>query len=1008
MPKGKRSVGDFGPSQFIDRFRSDLRVAWAQADENLSWLAENLHPYFFVTMQDEGAALVNLAAGLHTLTAGKRLVLADEGKQLILATLDAPGSFYRSLRSYGRRDLSYAELTHSFRPVPGGERRIEIQRFEFDLKHSLRVDRRKGCRRTKKGDEVKRTLRRLYPKYDARDFDEDFHLLCLNNGHYVRISPPERTARVLWLYQQGKRFDGLYLDVEEAEDVTRRGDSRIVFAVANPPERDFLSQVMEVFHRMRVGVQRAYCLMIHTAEGPFFLGTFYAKRAGGHLPGKDSPLFRKLKSELYNTQIVSTTSRPYGRFVLRRIMTGEEASLTNAFISFCHTTLAHSQPDRYDISEVVSAFLSAESLARMFCRLFRIRFDPDRKSRRGFKSVLAKTEAAVESYNTGHRHLDELRRSIYRTAVLFIRHTLKTNFYVPEKNALAFRLDPAYLGELGEEFTSDLPAGEPFRVTFFSGRHGTGYHVGFADIARGGWRTVVCTSEDDYNQTAETLFREVYVLAHTQHLKNKDIYEGGSKMAVALDVSDVGDERHRQLRLHKLQFGFINAFFDVFSGAGGESCHTRVVDYYGEEEAIELGPDENMHDSMIERIARQAVKRRYLLGKGVISSKAVGINHKRYGVTSLGVVAFAEETMKELGIDIRKQSFSVKMTGGPSGDVAGNSLKFLLQRCPRMQVKLILDGSGILHDPRGIDRGELRRILFRGSIDAFRPEKIHPGGSLLSRRAVRRMGMKEMYRRQVRRSNGLTIQWVTADEMHRDFEETIFSVPADLFIPAGGRPETVDGRNWNRFFTEEGKPTCRAIVEGANSFLTAQARDGLQSKGVIIIRDASANKCGVISSSYEIIANLLMSDEEFLKHKESYVADVLKILEKRAVDEARHIFRRHRESEGELSFTEISDSLSSEINELYSRLFDFLRSRPELLSRPAYRRVLLAHLPRFVGRHDRFRRRISRLPMKYRCAMAASEIAAAVVYGGGWKKNFEESLTEYVTREFAAPAKARR
>jgi len=1008
MPEGGIPIGDFDPSQFIDRFRGALKIAWAQADENLSWLAKNLHPYFFITMQDEGAALVNLAAGLHTLAAGKRLVLADEGKQLILATLDAPGSFYRSLRSHSRRDLSYAELTHSFRPAPGGERRIEIQRFEFDLNHSLRVDRRRSCRRTKRGDEVKRTLRRLYPNYDVRDFEEDFDLLCLNNAHYVRISPPERTARILWLYQQGRRLDGLCLEAEETEDVVRSRETRLVFAVGNPPERDFLSQVMEVFHRLDVGVRRAYCLMIHAAEGPWFLGTFYVKRAGGRLPGKETPFFRRLKAELYNTQILSTTSRPYGRFVLRRIMTGEEASLTNAFISFCHTTLAHSQPDRYDISEVVNAFAADEAMSLLFCRLFRIRFDPGRKSRRSFKAALSRAEAAVGAYNTGHRHLDEVRRTVYRTVLLFIRYTLKTNFYVPEKNALAFRLDPGYLKELGDEFTAELPPGEPFRITFFSGRHGTGYHVGFADIARGGWRTVVCTGEDDYNESAQTLFREVYVLAHTQHLKNKDIFEGGSKMVVALDVSDVEDERHRRQRLYKIQYGFINAFFDLFSSAAGTSCHPDVVDYYGEEEAIELGPDENMHDVMIERIARQAVKRRYILGRGVISSKAVGISHKSYGVTSLGVVSFAAETLRELGIDIRRDAFSVKMTGGPAGDVAGNTLRILLQRCPRVRIRLVVDGSGILYDPQGLDRRELKRLLLVQDADGFSPEKLHPGGSLLSRRAVRRKGMKEMYRRQVRRTGGVAVQWVTADEMHRDFDERIFSVPADLFIPAGGRPETVDGRNWSRFLTGEGKPTCRAIVEGANSFLTTQARDGLQSRGVIVIRDASANKCGVISSSYEIIANLLMSDEEFLKFKKTYVADVLKILEQRATDEAKLIFRRHRESEGKLSYTDISDSLSWEINELYSRLFDFLRSRPDLLSRPAYRRVLFAHLPRFVARHDRFRRRISRLPMKYRCAMAASEIAGSVVYGGGWAKDFEESLTEYVAGRFAAPARTRR
>ena len=46
-------------------------------------------------------------------------------------------------------------------------------------------------------------------------------------------------------------------------------------------------------------------------------------------------------------------------------------------------------------------------------------------------------------------------------------------------------------------------------------------------------------TRDDYVTVANTLFRENFVLAHTQHLKNKDIYEGGSKMVVVLDAPDL-------------------------------------------------------------------------------------------------------------------------------------------------------------------------------------------------------------------------------------------------------------------------------------------------------------------------------------------------------------------------------------------------------------------------------------------------------------------------------------
>ena len=213
----------------------------------------------------------------------------------------------------------------------------------------------------------------------------------------------------------------------------------------------------------------------------------------------------------------------------------------------------------------------------------------------------------------------------------------------------------------------------------------------------------------------------------------------------------------------------------------------------------------------------------------------------------------------------------------------------------------------------------------------------------------------------------------------------------------------MDSSNWRRFFDGEGRPNCRAVVEGANSFFTSDARDALQKRGVVVIRDLSANKCGVIASSYEVIANLLMEESEFLENKEEYVADVMRILKRRAVDEAKLIFQRRRESGGSPTWTGISEALSAEINENYGKLFEFMEDRPELLTRVAFRRVLLTHLPEFVGRHPAFRRRMGRLPLKYRCAMVACEIASRAVYGEGWAGDFEGRVTNFVRKAFPGP-----
>ncbi|BDV44583.1 amino acid dehydrogenase [Geotalea uraniireducens] len=981
------------------------RTQRAEQAENRRWLREQMNPYFFIAMKDEPAALAMLTRELGALRHNRRLLLADREKAIIMAMVNRPGTLYETLRRVQEREISYAMIAHSNDPIPGREEALEIQRFEFDRKSNEEILAGAGtivppevCRR------VAAALRRYYPDFDHKELERLLRILWQNNDNYVRVSPPRRVAQVLRLFQEANRRGGLYLDVEPMENGGAH-ESRVFFAVANPPQKDFLLQVMEVFYRLSLGVNRAYCLTISNGVHPYFLGTFYVRQHDGGVIAKEAEIFARLREELYNTQVLATRSHTYREFVTSGLMSGEDASLVNAFIAFCHTNLAHNQPDRFGLDDVRSAFHAHPEIALQLVQLFRTRFDPELADRESvYATALAAADREVAEYNTGHRYLDEIRRAIFRCCLTFIRHTLKSNFFVLEKQALSFRLDPAYLTELGPACTADLPPAAPFRVTFFFSRYGFGYHIGFSDIARGGWRTVIARTPDDFVTNANTLFRENFVLAHTQHLKNKDIYEGGSKLVVMLDASDLmrGHEREMETwRLFKLQYGILNAFLDIFITAAGVAKHPRVVDYYREDEPIELGPDENMHDSMIETIARVSKRRGYLLGIGIMSSKRVGINHKEYGVTSTGVVTFAEITMAELGIDIRRDPFSIKFTGGPNGDVAGNAMRILLDRSPQVKIALILDGTAALCDPAGADHTELRRILLKEDLDAFAPTALHPGGFMLFRTGSRREGLRELFRKVTRTAAGLSEEWISLDEFSKEFDELVFTVPADLFIPGGGRPETIDKENWQRFLQADGTPSARAIVEGANSFLTPEARVQLQQHGVLIMRDASANKCGVISSSYEIIANLLLSEQEFLDEKERYVADVLAILEQRAGDEARLILRRHRENPA-LLCTEISNSLSSEINANYARLFRFFQARPELCRQPLYRRAILAHLPQLIRDEPRFRRRLGQLPQKYLSAILAAELGASLVYKGDREAEFEDAIRLHLQRNFRA------
>jgi len=985
-------------SQFEGRLLEQSR----KTSENLEWLFGNMHPYFFITMKEEVETILHLAARLHDVAKEKNVTLVDQEKKLILARLDVPGSIYESLRSLQERDISYAEMSHSYNFLPSVGKYLEIQRFEFDRKGHEEIAEAgpvkiPGSIRAS----VRGAMKRLYPDFDSKEFESSLRLLWLNHDSYVRISPPERVARVLWLYQQGIRHDGLFFDVEKKGDERGHEESRVLFSVGNPPQKGFLTQVSEIFQRLGIGVRRSYCLIISTGIHPYFLGNFYVFTYDGRLVEKGSELFSKLQNELYHTQILSSSSIFYTDFVARRILTGEEASLTDAFAAFCHTFLAHKEPDRFDETTVSAAFHSNPDITLRLIRLFKIRFDPDLQEREPlYEEALKETGEMIEGYNTGHRYLDDVRRTIFRICLFFIKRTLKTNFFVPEKHAFAFRLDPGILTDLGPTFTSDLPQEKPFRITFFFSQHAVGYHIGFSDIARGGWRTVLCKTSDERTTNTNSLFKEVYVLAHTQHLKNKDIYEGGSKLTVVVDASDLDSPALVTQRLYKAQYGMINAFLDLFVTEKGRARHPRVFDYYGEDEPIEIGPDENMGDPMIEFIARQSVKRGYILGIGIMSSKRIGINHKEYGVTSRGILKFAASAMKEIGIDIYKDPFTVRFTGGPNGDVAGNSIRLLLDRCPQARILSLVDGTVGLYDPEGADRTELGKIVLKEDLDHFRPEALRPGGFMLFRGERRQDGLRELFRKVVRGNEGTEESWITADEFYTEIDELIFSVSTDLFLPCGGRPETINRDNWHRLLDSSGKPTLRVITEGANSFLTPEARAEIQKKGVIVIRDASANKCGVISSSYEIIANLLMTTKEFLTYKEAYVQDVLDILEKKAEEEANLIFRRYRENNGKVFYSNISDAISVEINEHYARLFPLFQTHPEWADQPLFRKALLSHLPALIRESPKLRARVKGLPRKIKHAILSNEIASHIVYHGGWEINLEKKLREFVKEEF--------
>jgi glutamate dehydrogenase len=146
---------------------------------------------------------------------------------------------------------------------------------------------------------------------------------------------------------------------------------------------------------------------------------------------------------------------------------------------------------------------------------------------------------------------------------------------------------------------------QPFGVFFIHGRHFNGFHNRFRDIARGGLRIVTPPNSDQHAIESSRQYDEAYGLSYAQQLKNKDIPEGGSKGVCLVDTPSLSPAtRFFEARI------CVRAYTDALLDLIVEPSVKILVDYYGKEELIYLGPDEQIIASDIDWICHRAAQRR--------------------------------------------------------------------------------------------------------------------------------------------------------------------------------------------------------------------------------------------------------------------------------------------------------------------------------------------------------------------------------------------------------------
>ncbi len=1010
-------------SQKTKDFQNRLQVAIQSESERLkeyyTWLEHSMPPQFFEETNRNDLMLI--AHSLMGFSLQEYFSTIHLKNAAIVLCLDSADADLRILKNYALYGIKYYKTYVSNVPPPHTDQKANLRIAIIYFTEAVETNETPLL--PESINELRALAKRQNPELTDREFDL---LLSHMNTRFLRSMSLERLALILDMFFRAKTRDNCQYEVRYNEDWKETGapSMQIMLAWRNTPKHNFLYRLARVVHRHGLVMKRVNASYVD----PYSKRSILVMSLGLHgINGEaawDAANIPDFLRELGTVKYFASFDIIDEQLINKGIISGNMGNLLRAMVNLIHQNLVHIDPNLYNILNIEEDLCRHPELTAQICEIFAAKFHPNSNDYSNYKKLRDILFENIKRLDTGNEEKDQRRKNVLLQALNMIHHTLKTNFYRTNYTAISLRLDPKYLDEIPFDRTKKFPE-LPYAIFYIKGMHFFGYHIRFKDLARGGLRTLYPQQPEQIEYERNSVFTECYNLAYTQHKKNKDIPEGGAKgiiflrpyerlesealiLAKELELSsfEVDDierkvsvfrEEQKLEYLYQAQRSYIESMITIVNcDLDGTLRAKHIVDYWKRPEYIYLGPDENMHDPMIQWIATFSKKYGYKPAGAFITSKPrSGINHKQYGVTSLGVNVYMDSLLRYMGIDPDKDQFTVKMTGGPDGDVAGNQIANLYKYYPNTAKLIALtDGSGTINDPKGLDLAVLHSLFHEGkAIAHYPPEKLNEGGFLLNKLVKRSPKPLVQQTQYWRKHEGVLVEdWLSGNEMNNLYRHNVHQTKAIIFIPAGGRPRTLNESNYKEFLDETGKPTARGIVEGANLYLTPTARHALEERGVLIIKDSSANKTGVICSSFEVLCGLTLRDELFIENKEILVREILDRLKECAANEALLLLRTHQETG--MYLTDISERISARINQFTYQLLDYLEpiSLPLNAENPLIQNFLSYCLPTLRYRFQK--ELLSEIPDNHKKAIIACHISSQLVYKRGlaWSPSIVDIL----------------
>ena len=781
------------------------------------------------------------------------------------------------------------------------------------------------------------------------------------NRAFLQRSAPETIDRYRAAWESMNNRESPYISITDKPE-TR--ETRVMLGIHGEAERQFLSNFTHLINNYAIFSNRKYRETFVDQKRVY---TFYFNKI-------DLETIEEFSRDL--NAVVMLLENPITRLFIDELFTPEKTMYAISAAAFTHQFLTvlteeymalnralKDQPeakglletiktrlikDTFSESRIAQAVIAHHDIVSLIHSHFVNRLHPKRVKRNPQeieKEILGRIETDVPS---------DKDKTILRFFITFNNSILKTNFFMRDKTCMSYALKPVFLNSY------DFPEA-PFALYFFVGREFIGFHLRFRDIARGGIRIIRSGNLTWYEHNLDTLFMENYNLAHTQQRKNKDIPEGGAKGTILLGLKNQG-EWERAFK------SYIDGLVDLIMP------NEEVLDLCCRDEILFLGPDEGTAELM-NWAALYAKRRNYPFWKAFTTGKEPeigGIPHNTFGMTTVGIHEYVCAVLEKLGM---KEEEIIKIqTGGPDGDLGGNEILISKDRTIAM-----VDVSGVLFDPKGINREELVRLVKqRKPVEHFNRKYLSPQGFFVS-----------INDKEVTLPDGTVIH--NGEEFRNKFHFNPLA-KADLFVPCGGRPAAININNWQNLLDGQGMPKFRVIIEGANLFITEEARLRLEEHGVIIIKDASTNKGGVNSSSLEVYASLALSDEEFEQHmrvkegkipdfRKEYIEEIIDTIKRNARLEFNLLWEEHTKKG--IPFTTLTNLISEKINRITDEVHNSDLHKDPVVSE----KIITEYSPQSLLRLVGLKNILKRVPENYIAAIISTKIATSFVYTHGLDAN---------------------